>query len=100
VKGPISVQDAADGVLARHNGALNSARMVFLDRLLPAWRHKDPEVRASAVRELGQDSRHVLALVARSDSDVRVRHIAVKKIDDADLLLEIGRSAYDPAGHL
>ena len=69
--------------------------MVFLDRLLPAWRHKDPEVRAAAVRELGRDSLHALASVARSDSDVRVRRIAVKKIDDADLLLEIGRTDAD-----
>lgn len=69
--------------------------MVFLDRLLPAWRHRDPEVRASAVRELGQDSLHVLASVARRDSDIRVRRIAVKKIDDPDLLLEIGRTDAD-----
>ena len=69
--------------------------MVFLDRLLPAWRHRDPEVRAAAVRELGQDSLDVLASVARSDSDVRVRRSAVKRIDDPDLLLEIGRTDAD-----
>ncbi len=65
--------------------------MALLDRLLPAWRHSDPEVRAAAVRELGKDAREVLASVARSDSDVRVRRLAVKKIDDPELLLEIGR---------
>jgi hypothetical protein len=43
------------------------------------------------VRELDQDSRHALASAARSDSDVRVRGIAVEKIDDADLLLETGK---------
>jgi hypothetical protein len=69
--------------------------MVFLDRLLPAWRHSDPEVRASAVRQLGQDSLHILASVARNDSDVRIRRIAVKKTDDPDLLLEIGRTDAD-----
>ena len=69
--------------------------MVFLDRLLPAWRHSDPEVRASAVRELGRSSLDVLAAVARSDSDPRVRRIAVKKLDDTELLLEIGRTDAD-----
>jgi len=84
-----------DPVTPPRYGALNTARMVLLDRLLPAWRHSDPEVRAAAVRELGQDSLHVLASVARSDRDVRVRRIAVNKIDDPDLLLEIGRTDPD-----
>src|SRR6185369_5599083 len=69
--------------------------MAFLDRLLPAWRHRDAEVRATAVRQLGQDSQDVLVSVARTDSDPRVRRIAVKKLDDPELLLEIGRSDAD-----
>ena len=69
--------------------------MVFLDRLLPAWRHSDPEVRAAAVRELDSDSGDILASVARRDSDVRVRRIAVKRINDPELLLEIGRTDTD-----
>src|SRR5262245_2190302 len=69
--------------------------MALLDRLLPAWRHHDPEVRASAVRELDRDSLHLLASIARNDSDARVRGIAIKKLEDPDLLLEIGRTDVD-----
>ena len=69
--------------------------MALLDRLLPAWRHRDPEVRAAAMRDLGDEARDVLATVARGDADARVRRIAVKKIDDPDLLLEIGRADPD-----
>jgi len=63
--------------------------------LLPAWRHSDPEVRAAAVRELGADAREVLASIARSDSDARVRRMAIKKLDDPERLLEIGRTDAD-----
>jgi hypothetical protein len=69
--------------------------MALLDRLLPAWRHSDPEVRAAAVRELGRDARDALASVARSHGEVRVRRIAIKKIDDPELLLEIARTDAD-----
>ena len=69
--------------------------MALLDRLLPAWRHSDPEVRATAVRELEKDAQEVLASVAQRDDDVRVRRIAVKKLDDPELLLEIGRTDPD-----
>ena len=63
--------------------------MALLDRLLPAWRHRDPEVRAAAVRDLGDEARDVLATVARGDADARVRRIAVKKIDDDMAIKEI-----------
>ena len=48
----------------------DGARMALLDRLLPAWRHSDPEVRATAVRELETDAQDVLASVAQRDDDV------------------------------
>ena len=69
--------------------------MALLDRLLPAWRHSDPEIRAAAVRELGTDARDVLVSIARSDSDVRVRRVAIKKLDEPERLLEIGRTEAD-----
>lgn len=69
--------------------------MALLDRLLPPWRHSDPEIRASAVRELGRDSPDVLASIARDDSEARVRRIAIRRLDDTDLLLEIGRTDVD-----
>jgi phage host-nuclease inhibitor protein Gam len=70
-------------------------RMALLDRLLPAWRHRDPEMRAAAVRALGRDAQETLASVARTDGDVRIRRIAIKKVDDAEVLLEIGRNDAD-----
>jgi len=70
--------------------------MALLDRLLPAWRHSDPEVRADAISKLGRDSREILESAARSDGDARVRRIAIKKIDDAELLSEIARTDADP----
>jgi len=62
---------------------------------MPAWRHSDPEVRAAAVRELSDDSLHVLESVARNDTDARVRRAAVKRIDDPELLLAIAKGDTD-----
>lgn len=69
--------------------------MALLDRLLPAWRHSDPKVRAEAVRDLGRDAQETLATVARRDEDAGVRRLALKKLEDAELLLEIGRTDPD-----
>jgi hypothetical protein len=69
--------------------------MALLDRLVPAWRHSDPEVRAAAVRELGKDAAETLAAVARDDADARIRRIALKKVDNPELLLEIARTDGD-----
>lgn len=64
--------------------------MAILDRLLPAWRHSDPDVRAAAVRELDADSRDTVATLARTDPDARVRREAIRRLDDPDVLLAIG----------
>jgi len=66
--------------------------MAILDRLLPAWRHSDPLVRAAAVRDLDEDGREIVASLARRDDDPRVRREAVKKLDQPELLLEISRT--------
>lgn len=63
--------------------------MSLLDRLRPRWRHPDPEVRAAAVRELGRDDQKRLAAVAEADADPRVRRVALKKVEDPDLLLAV-----------
>lgn len=64
--------------------------MAILDRLLPAWRHSDPDVRAAAVRELDAESHDIVATLARTDPEARVRREAVKRLADADVLLEVG----------
>jgi hypothetical protein len=68
--------------------------MALFGRLFP-WRHSDPEVRAAAVRDLGKESRELLASVARTDDDARIRRLAIKRLDDPELLLEIGRTDAD-----
>jgi hypothetical protein len=55
--------------------------MDLLDRLRPRWRHSDPEVRAAAARDLAPEDCDAVETLAR-DPDVRVRRVAVKKLDD------------------
>ncbi|MGZ3440240.1 MAG: DUF349 domain-containing protein [Polyangia bacterium] len=68
--------------------------MGFSDLFKPKWKHSNPEVRADAVRSLGDDEAALLATIARNDADARVRRIAVKRIVDADVLGEV--AAHDP----
>jgi len=73
--------------------------MQILDRLRrrPDWEHSDALVRASAVRQLGSDQRDLLASIARSDDDGRVRRAAVKRLGDPELLAEIAKEDEDDA---
>src|SRR3954453_12644104 len=68
--------------------------MGFTDLFKPKWKHSNPEVRADAVRALGDDEASLLATIARNDSDARVRRLAVKRIVDADVLSDV--AAHDP----
>jgi hypothetical protein len=68
--------------------------MGLADLFRPKWRHSDPEVRAEAVRQLGDDQTAVLATVAQNDTDARVRRVALKRIADAAVLFEV--AAHDP----
>src|SRR5688572_6341245 len=69
--------------------------MSLLERLLPRWRHADPDVRAAAAREMGPEDRQRLAHLAATDDDVRVRRIAIKKLDDAGVLERLAASDPD-----
>ena len=71
--------------------------MDLLQRLRPRWRHPDPEIRAEAVRELGAEDQDRLAAIARDDPDAHVRRIAIKKLDNADLLQTIATDDVEPA---
>jgi len=68
--------------------------MGFSDLFKPKWKHSNPEVRAEAVRALGEDEAALLATIAKNDSDARVRRLAVKRIVDAGVLSEV--AAKDP----
>src|SRR6267154_1152263 len=68
--------------------------MGFSDLFKPKWKHSNPDVRADAVRSLGDDEAALLATIARHDADARVRRIAVKRIVDADVLSDV--AAHDP----
>ncbi|HEY2749286.1 MAG TPA: DUF349 domain-containing protein [Polyangia bacterium] len=68
--------------------------MGFTDLFKPKWKHSNPEVRAEAVRALGDDEPTLLATIARNDADARVRRLAVKRIVDADVLADV--AAHDP----
>lgn len=65
--------------------------MAIFDRLLPAWRHSDADVRIAAVRELDDDAQETLAQLARHDADARVRREALRRLNDPDLLVELAR---------
>jgi len=60
--------------------------MGFLDLFRPRWRHSDVEIREQAVRYLGTQEIDILVEVAEKDRDVRVRRIAIKKLEDPRLL--------------
>ena len=68
--------------------------MKLLDRIRPKWHHSDPEVRLSAVRQLGKDDQELLSAVALEDQDVRVRRSAIKRLEDPAKLEEV--SERDP----
>jgi hypothetical protein len=70
--------------------------MGFLDLFRPKWKHSDPNVRLEAIKDLSaDDDLPRLVQVARHDRDVRVRRVAIKKIDDPDLLLEVAQAEPD-----
>lgn len=72
--------------------------MGLLDLFRPKWKHSDANVRAEAVREFSsEDDWERLTQVARHDRDVRVRRIALKKLDDPALLWELAEKDADEA---
>ena len=71
--------------------------MGILDRFKtqPKWKHPDAEVRLAGVHELPEDEQDVLAEVARTDEDARVRKAAVGKLGTVGTLAEILRADAD-----
>ncbi len=75
--------------------------MSFLERFKSQPKHKstDPEVRLSAIQELGTepDDTAVLALMAREDADARVRRAAAARVENVGVLAAIAVSDPDEA---
>jgi hypothetical protein len=71
--------------------------MGILEKLRPQprWKHADPGVRAAAVYELGPEEGDALRLLAREDTEARVRRAAVTRLSDIAVLGDIGRTDPD-----
>jgi hypothetical protein len=71
--------------------------MGILDRFKtqPKWKHPDADIRLAGVHELAESEQDVLAEVARSDTDARVRKAAVGKLGAVATLGDILRSDAD-----
>ncbi|HLG55652.1 MAG TPA: DUF349 domain-containing protein [Vicinamibacterales bacterium] len=71
--------------------------MGILEKLRPQprWKHADPGVRAAAVYELGPDEGDALRLLAREDTEARVRRAAVTRLSDIAVLGDIARTDPD-----
>jgi hypothetical protein len=75
--------------------------MSFLERfkLQPKHKSTDPDVRLSAVQELGTEPEDtaVLAMLAREDTDARVRRAAAGRVENVSVLAAIAVSDPDEA---
>jgi hypothetical protein len=71
--------------------------MTLLDRFRTQARdtHPDPAVRLAYVEEIPIDQRDVLAAIARTDDDARIRRAAVAKLMDPSALADIARADAD-----
>lgn len=69
--------------------------MGLADFFRPKWKHSDSEVRADAVRTMGDDDKQLLVQIAKNDSDESVRRIAIRKINSADALAELADGHLD-----
>ncbi|HSF15569.1 MAG TPA: DUF349 domain-containing protein [Vicinamibacteria bacterium] len=71
--------------------------MSLLDRLRPKWQNTDPEVRAEAVKSLDRNETELLTSVAIEDPEIRIRRMAIKKLDAPRLLLDVAERNDDPS---
>src|SRR3954469_17087164 len=80
--------------------ALAALPMSFLDRFKPQprWKNADAAVRAASIADIPDDAEHreVIADLAATDKDVRVRRAALMRVSDVALLVSRGRAEVDP----
>jgi len=63
--------------------------MGFFNLFRPDWQNSNPETRAAAVARLDASNQSALSSVATSDTEPKIRNIAIRKITDADTLQKI-----------
>jgi hypothetical protein len=75
--------------------------MSFLDRFKtqPKWRNPDPAIRLAGLAEVPDDAEHwgVIAELAASDEDVRIRRAAIARIGVVGYLARLARTEKDDA---
>lgn len=69
--------------------------MGLFDLFRPRWKHSDADIRAAAIRELDESQNKVLTQVALGDQDPKIRRIAVRKIENPELLRKISKEDED-----
>jgi Domain of Unknown Function (DUF349) len=73
--------------------------MSFLDRFKPQpkYRHPDPAIRLTGIEELPDDAEHwgVIAELAASDEDIRVRRAAINRLGAVGYLARLARTERD-----
>ncbi len=69
--------------------------MGIADLFRPKYRHSKVEVRAEAVRQLTSDEADVLLGIARKDPDASIRRIAVEKIEQPDVLVDLAEREHE-----
>ncbi|MBN2369841.1 MAG: DUF349 domain-containing protein [Vicinamibacteria bacterium] len=63
--------------------------LIDIFKAKPRWLQGDPAVRAEAVRDIDVSDQALLATIAQSDGDARVRRSAARKLQDVPILVEI-----------
>jgi len=53
------------------------------------WQHRDPEVRRQAIKALRSDETEILGQIAREDESHDIRRLALRRLDDLDLLYRL-----------
>lgn len=70
--------------------------MAISDLFRSKHKHSDPAVRAEAVRTLAAEDADVLASISREDEAELVRRLAIERLADPDLLIEVAGAQTDP----
>ncbi len=59
------------------------------------WQHRNPEVRRQAIKALGSDETEILGQIAREDESPELRRLALRRLDDLDLLHQLSEEEGD-----